>query len=167
MWGPVGSCWVLRDVRSTEGVLRGPEAVLRWSWGVVIFLGGPGIQGVLRNPVGLEGSWGALRVHEKSWRFEGWSYFIKGPAWPQGPFRTSRNPFDPSGPLGLLKTPYEPFNPSVTRCTHQPHRIPQDPSGPLRTTWVLSPPGTPQNPSGTIRTPKDPLSPSRYHITIC
>ena len=45
-----------RYPKSNEGIFRGPEAVLRWFSGVLIFLGGPGFEGVLRNPVGLEGS---------------------------------------------------------------------------------------------------------------
>ena len=169
--GPDGSWSVLRCPRSNGGLFRGPEAVLRWFWGVLIFPRGPGVQGVLRNPVGLDGFWWVLRVHEKSYGFDGRRYFLKGPSWPHRPFRTSRNPFDTSGPLGLLMTPYEPFNPSVTLRTHQSHRTPLHPSGPPQdhfwtSEYPLSTLGTPQNPSRPIRTPQGPLSSSGSHITI-
>ena len=163
--GPDGSWMVLRCPRSNDWVFRGPEAVLRWFWGVLIFLGG---QRSLE-----ESCWigGVLRVHEKPYGFEGWRYFLKGPSWPHRPFRTSRNPFDTSGPLGLLMTPYEPFNPSVTLRTHQSHRTPLHPSRPPQehvwtSEYPLSTLGTLQNPSRPIRTPQGPLSSSGSHITI-
>ena len=103
--GSDGSWIVIWGPWSSEGVFRGLEAVLRWSWGVLIFLWGPRVQEVLMNPVGLEGSWGALRFHDKSWGFEGWRYFIKSSPWPQ---RTLQDLSEPFWSFRTLRTPRTP-----------------------------------------------------------
>ena len=170
--GPDGSWRVLRCPRSNDGVFRGPEAVLRWFWGVLVFLGVQGSKeswGILLDWRGPAWLWGFLRSHRG---LRGEDISSKVHHNPVGPFRTSQNPFDPSGTLGLHMTPCETFNPSVAFRTHQPHRTHQDPSGPpqdrFRTTeYRLSTPETPQNLSGPIRTPQGPLSLSGSHIMIC
>ena len=178
---PEGSWRVQRSPRSTEGIFRGPEAVMSWSWGVIIFLG---FQGVLRNPVGLEGLinygvWWVNIFSERPIMTKLWGLMVQYIFWkahhdPIGPFRSSQNPFDP---WWLLMVPYKPFNPSVTLHTHQPHltlMTPKDPSGTIRTTsWLLQvlwiSPQFSWEPLEPFRTHQDlsgPLSPSWSHITI-
>ena len=56
-----GSCGILMGANSIDMVIKAPEAVLRQFWVLLLFLRGPGQNGVLGDYYRLEGSWGVQR----------------------------------------------------------------------------------------------------------